>query len=70
MYFDAVVIFSYSQFQKSYIEVFPPGGAWSLTEDFSVVGPQLLPEITLCPNRGIWLGLGTPWDDGGVYFIL
>jgi len=33
--------------------VLPPGGACSLTDDFSVVGPQLFPEITLYPKRGI-----------------
>ena len=30
--------------------LFPPGGACSLTDDFSVVGPQLFPVAILCPN--------------------
>jgi len=32
--------------------LFPPGGAWSFTEDFSVVGPQLFPAATLYPKIG------------------
>jgi hypothetical protein len=30
----------------------PPGGACNLTDDLSVVGPELLPDSTLCPNMG------------------
>lgn len=37
-------------YQKKVMLLLPPGGACSLTDDFSVVGPQLFPVAILCPN--------------------
>ena len=37
--------------QKREKEDLPPGGWCILIELFSVVGPELLPDSTLCPNE-------------------
>jgi hypothetical protein len=41
-----------STYQKKVMLLFPPGGACNFTDDLSVEGPQLFPEVTLYPNVG------------------
>lgn len=43
--------------------LFPPGGACTFTDVFSVVGPQFEPEIILCPCAYIEFGfIAASWS--------